>query len=377
MDVKRENTWHAPAERADKSVVLGQFQDFKNDQLLIQTLESIKTAVLILNEQRQIVFANNAFMDLLEEADLASILGLRVGEALDCVHSAEMASGCGTSEYCRECGAVQAMLNSLNLKKDVQECRITLKEENRALDLRVLAAQMDQFGQSFTVFSVLDIAAEKRNQALERIFLHDVKNTVGVLHGYSRLWMEDKEVEPDKIRNTISEVADKLLDEIDSYGQLKDAESSQLQVNFRAFSTRTLLERIKEQYSRHQVAAGKYLQVSSNSEDVILSSDEIILGRIIGNMTKNALEACKSGDVVTLSSFKLGEKLRVGVHNPGQMPRDVQLQIFQRSFSTKGTGRGLGTYSIKLLSEQYLGGKVGFETSESEGTTFYGEYPIA
>ena len=64
------------------------------------------------------------------------------------------------------------------------------------------------------------------------------------------------------------------------------------------------------------------------------------------------------------------------VHNPSVMPRTVQLQIFERSFSTKGTGRGLGTYSMKLLSERYLGGRVWFSSSKGEGTTFYAEYPL-
>jgi len=53
------------------------------------------------------------------------------------------------------------------------------------------------------------------------------------------------------------------------------------------------------------------------------------------------------------------------------MPHNVQLQIFQRSFSTKAqTGRGIGTYSIKLLGEQYLGGKVEFTSREPDGTAF-------
>jgi len=377
MYVKKENTWFAPAERAEQAVVLKQYQTFKGNHLLIQTLESVKTAVLILNKQRQIVFANRAFISLLEESDLASILGLRVGEALDCVYSDEMESGCGTSEYCRECGAVRAMLNSLDLKEDVQECRITLKEENRALDLRVMASQMDQSGDSYTVFSVLDIAAEKRTQALERIFLHDVKNTAGVLHGFSKLWQEDKEPDLDKIKESIAELADKLLEEIESYGQLKDAESNKLKVNFREFNIRPLLERLKNLYSIHKVASGKSIEISSDSEDIMLTSDETILGRIVGNMTKNALEACEPGDVVTFSARKHGDMLRIRVHNPGQISRNLQLQIFQRSFSTKGAGRGLGTYSIKLLSEQFLGGKVGFESSESGGTTFYGDYPCS
>jgi sensor histidine kinase regulating citrate/malate metabolism len=44
--------------------------------------------------------------------------------------------------------------------------------------------------------------------------------------------------------------------------------------------------------------------------------------------------------------------------------------MFQRSFSTKGSDRGLGTYSMKLLGERYLHGEVEFTTSQEEGTTF-------
>jgi signal transduction histidine kinase len=52
------------------------------------------------------------------------------------------------------------------------------------------------------------------------------------------------------------------------------------------------------------------------------------------------------------------------------MSEEVQRQLFQRSFSTKGIGRGLGTYSIRLLTENYLKGKVSFISNETEGTVF-------
>ena len=58
------------------------------------------------------------------------------------------------------------------------------------------------------------------------------------------------------------------------------------------------------------------------------------------------------------------------VHNPGFMPREVQLQLFKRSFTTKGAGRGLGTYSMKLLTERYLKGQISFTSTEADGTTF-------
>ena len=52
------------------------------------------------------------------------------------------------------------------------------------------------------------------------------------------------------------------------------------------------------------------------------------------------------------------------------MPKDVKLQIFQRSFSTKGIGRGIGTYSMKLITEQYLKGTISFVSNGAVGTTF-------
>jgi signal transduction histidine kinase len=59
------------------------------------------------------------------------------------------------------------------------------------------------------------------------------------------------------------------------------------------------------------------------------------------------------------------------------MPERVQLQVFQRSFTTKGgTGRGLGTHSMKLIGERYLKGKVSFASREPDGTTFTLAVPL-
>lgn len=71
-----------------------------------------------------------------------------------------------------------------------------------------------------------------------------------------------------------------------------------------------------------------------------------------------------------------GERVWFEVHNDSFIPREIQLQVFQRSFSTKGEGRGLGTYSIKLLTERYLNGSVEFESSIESGTTFRVVYPL-
>ena len=99
---------------------------------------------------------------------------------------------------------------------------------------------------------------------------------------------------------------------------------------------------------------------------------------VLGNLTKNALEATEAGETVTLSAAEEGDDIAFTVHNPAVMPPDIQKQIFQRSFSTKGgTGRGIGTHSVKLLTERYLKGTVSFTSQESAGTEFCVTIPVS
>ena len=101
-------------------------------------------------------------------------------------------------------------------------------------------------------------------------------------------------------------------------------------------------------------------------------SDGAILRRILGNMVKNALEATRFGSYRNHAVQGIRRhRIAFSVHNEGVIPEEVQLQLFQRSFSTKeGEGRGIGTYSIKLFGERFLKGKVTFASSELEGTIF-------
>jgi sensor histidine kinase regulating citrate/malate metabolism len=91
---------------------------------------------------------------------------------------------------------------------------------------------------------------------------------------------------------------------------------------------------------------------------------------VLGNLIKNGLEAGGSGNWVTVGCCDEGDAVAFTVSNPAVMPEDTQLQLFNRRFSTKGKDRGLGTYSVKLLTEAYLGGTVSFVSRESEGTVF-------
>ena len=97
----------------------------------------------------------------------------------------------------------------------------------------------------------------------------------------------------------------------------------------------------------------------------------------MGNLVKNALEATDKGGSVKISASNRNGFIQFNVYNDKVIPDNIQLQIFQRSFSTKNSpGRGIGTYSVKLIVEQYLKGKVEFISNKDENTIFTISIPI-
>ena len=370
-------TSFAPPERTPDHILLAQINKIESHTDITSVLHAIPEFVMILNKEREIVFANKSLLKYLAAEDDFLKRGFRPGEAINCQHAFENEAGCGTSEFCKTCGAVISILNSQSGQyEDVQECRIIQGDGCTALDLRVKSTRLSLEGEDFTVFTVADISNEKRRQALERIFFHDILNTAGGILGYTQIL---REAEPDELEifsESIEELSNRLIEEIQAQKQLIAAEGGQLDIRPVKFSSARMVQETIELYKNHVVAEGKSL-VPGEMTDIEVVNDRSLLGRVLGNMVKNALEADPAGSVITVSCVEKEGRIIFSVNNRSFMPSIVQLQIFNRSFSSKGKGRGLGTYSMKLLSEKYLQGKVYFESSSEKGTTFYAEYPTA
>ena len=365
--------------RLTSEIIKEQENTFTQLEFLCQALEAVPNAVAILNRERQIIYANPAFHGYINGGNPVEIIGARVGEAVGCIHAFEQTTGCGTSETCTTCGALHAMLQAQQGKKSVQECRITrlVKDEMEAVDLRVWATPFQIEQDVFTIFAATDIANEKRRNILERIFFHDIRNTAGVIYGVAELMrMGVQEHEGTEFSQLLIQASQKLLDEINAQQQILAAEQGELIVTQCPILSLNVLHRVVSLYEKHPVATERYLQIAPDAESFVIQSDEALLGRVIANMVKNALEACRPGETVTLGCKVQEDQAYFWVHNPSFMPRNVQLQVFNRSFSTKGKDRGLGTYSIKLLTEQYLHGSVSFTSSKEEGTVFTAVYPV-
>ncbi len=111
------------------------------------------------------------------------------------------------------------------------------------------------------------------------------------------------------------------------------------------------------------------------NSDIAVPSEALVT--IAGNLIDNALDAMN----MQLSDLNRQRELEFGVFTkPGELlitvrdtgcgiPEEIRDRIFEKGFSTKGTGRGVGMYHTKQLVES-LGGTISFESEKDIGTVF-------
>lgn len=370
-------TEFAPAERVPLEIVHKQSMLLEDSPIVPKILDNVLNFVLILNEKRQIVFASENFLKYTLHKSREKIIGLRPGEALGCIHADEKPTGCGTTKFCSECGAVKSILIAINGFKNLEECRIMrmIAGMPEALDLLVCSSPFEYKGEKFVLVSIIDISNLKRRHILERIFFHDVMNSANGLHLLLEQILEEVPPELQKDVEIALKAAHEIVEEISQQREIVLAENNELKVKPFPIFTHDVLELSYNQIKSHYVTREKFFKIAQDSENILIVTDPTILKRVLINLLKNAFEAIGFGKTVTAKSIKQNDKVIFSVNNPSVMPEYVKLQIFKRSFSTKGSGRGIGTYSVKLLTEGYLQGKAWFESDEENGTTFYISLP--
>ncbi len=374
MPLPEENkTKFAPPQRSSNNEIISSKEKVISQRLLVEAINAFPDLVMILDENRQIIYCNHRLLGFLSVDSLSDVIGKRPGEAFRCVNSCIEEPGCGTSLFCRECGAVKAILNAQKDNEDVQECRIhsRLNDNDITLDLRVWAVPINIDGQRYVVFTVKDVADEKRREVLERIFFHDILNDTALLKGYTDNIKDGIFKHGDDVLGKVSMFTNRIIDAIRQQRDLMLAEEGNLVLSEEEFSVFALLNELVDSYRHSPLALSRKIILDCAEQEAVIKTDRVIFWRIISNFLKNALEASEENDTVTVNFKVSGGKSITSVHNSQVMPENVRLQVFQRSFTTKGKGRGLGTYSAMLFGERYLKGYVGFESKEGQGTTFY------
>jgi len=371
-------TYFATAERTDRRTFAGQVESISNSPIISKLMEATSGLMVVLNENRQIVGLNEAFLNSLGINDPESILGLRLGETLNCIHASELPNGCGTTPHCTTCGAAIATMTAINDDTLTDNtCALTAEKNGEKIDkyLSIQARPFTVDARRWILVFAKDITLEHSLASLENVFYHDFSNILTVLAGSSELLakrLPDNEL-ADKILNT----SKRLCAEVELQRFLSNHKDDSRLLAMKSVFISDIREAVEQIICSHQALQHKNLYQIWPDEEVKIHTDIHLVARVLENMLLNALEATEDGGTVRLVASVIGSEIMWEVWNRAYIQPEVQLRIFQKHFSTKGSmGRGLGTHSLKLLGEKYLRGKISFNSSINEGTTFCFRLPI-
>ena len=346
------------------------------DLLAKTVLDAVDGFAVILNAQRQILTGNAQFLTAMAQESKDLCRGARLGEAMACVHMTEGPDGCGTSRACTRCGMLASLISSRGQGVAATgEWLASVRRGGRleAREFRVRSMPLAIGGHGLTLMTFQDTSAEKRRDALERVFIHDLMQSLNGLKSWSEM-LQGAGADPIHVAERVIEIADHLRSEVESQHRLLQAECGEVVSVVQETSAGQVLDDLE--HTLGPEASQRLLRVPSHLEDLPIRTDPMALGRVLSNMAHNAFEAMPLGGQACVW-FELREgRPTFVVQNPGCMPPEVADCVFHRSFSTKSDrGRGLGTYGMKVLGETVLGGKVGFTSAWEGGTQFFIELP--
>jgi hypothetical protein len=112
-----------------------EIQTLQSNDILLSLVQHAPEHVLLLNAQRQIVYANDAYLAMANTLGLNGTYGQPLGGYLGCLHAHDTEASCGTRPVCKDCGALNAVKKSLNGAVAMQRCTILLKADKDPLHL--------------------------------------------------------------------------------------------------------------------------------------------------------------------------------------------------------------------------------------------------
>ncbi|TVT43742.1 PAS domain S-box protein [Hymenobacter setariae] len=158
-------------------------------------------------------------------------------------------------------------------------------------------------------------------------------------------------------------------------------ESSNVEMRFDRADLVSWLQTLMEEYERSEQHTHLHFHFAATEQPIYVSFDINKLQQVVNNLISNAIKFTPDGGQIAVSLERRGDQALLLVADNGiGIPADLQGVLFDKFTKARRPGlrgersTGLGMSVIKTIVNLHQG-RIWFESTEGQGTTFYLELP--
>lgn len=260
-----------------------------------------------------------------------------------------------------------------------EKYHLSFRNERGAVNLSVRVSETVLKGECVKLIAMNDINSEMEDKEVDtwirltRVLTHEIMNSVTPITSISSTLLSRHDEMKEELRNGLELISDTgkgLISFVESYRRFTHIPTPQPTL----FYVGRFIERMTQLASHHH-ASHIAIQTDIRPDDLILYADEDLIGQVVLNLLKNAIQAIgpdhPDGQIMVRASCNSNESIVIEISNNGPaIPPEEAEHIFTPFFTTKEGGSGIGL-SVARQIMRLSGGSISLKSNASNHRTTF------
>ena len=207
---------------------------------------------------------------------------------------------------------------------------------------------------------------------------HEIRTPLNAIVGFSSLLAETDEAELRHVyMSLVKENNELLLNLISDILDISKIEAGMIDLVMGRVDVPQLCREVIATFSHKKRDSAVELRFDENSPQIVIDADKNRIVQVLSNFLTNALKFTTKGSITLSYSLEDENQVRFCVTDTGKgIPDEQKHEIFNRFVKLDSfvQGAGLGLSICQSLVNR-MGGKIGVESREGEGSCFWFTHP--